>query len=292
MRTRVTTFAVAAVAVLTLVGAACANNTTTPPGATGSASASVGGTPIPSFGTLTAGELQVASCLNYAPFEVIKKGTPQGFDIDVTDAVAHRLGLTVKWIKTDFDTSFTALHGDKFDMIAAAVTATGKIGVQRAQIVDFSSFYFNSQQSLAVNTEKTPDIKSTDNLTAGMTVGVQKGTTGADWSKTNLAPKGIQIKYFQEAPDAFTDLQAGHIQGVINDAPSSVDIVKDHPGEAVVQYINTNEKYAFAFSPSNPALREAWNLGLAQVIKDGTYAQIFQKWFPGVQVPPEFRPGA
>jgi polar amino acid transport system substrate-binding protein len=230
----------------------------------------------------------VASCLDYAPFEVVKGGNPEGFDIDVTDAIAAKLGVTVKWLKTDFDTSFTALRGNRFDMIAAAVTATGELGMERAQIVDFSDYYYNSRQSLTVNTTKTPDITSTDQLMAGDSVGVQKGSTGAAWAKDNLEPKGVELKLFTSSPDSFTDLQAGNLTGVINDGPASDKIVVERPGLKVVQYIDTNEKYAFAFSPSNSGLLAAWNAGLKALIAEGEYATIFMKWFPGAAVPPEF----
>jgi ABC-type amino acid transport substrate-binding protein len=197
----------------------------------------------------------------------------------------------VQWVKTDFDASFTALAGNQFDAIAAAITATGDLGQERSQIVDFSDLYFNSRQSLAVNTSKTPDLTSTDQLKSGDVVGAQKGTTGKDWAETNLKSKGVKIKTYSLAPDAFRDLEAGNVVGVVNDAPSSDAIVKDLANVKVVQYIDTNEKYAFAFSKDNTALKDAWNATLKQVFSDGTYAKIFQKWFPGATVPPEFSGG-
>jgi polar amino acid transport system substrate-binding protein len=285
MRMRSAGLAVAAVAALTLVGAACANNTTAPPAAT---SLSPTGSPSPTFTTLKPGVLQVASCLDFSPFESVVKGTPEGFDVQLAEEIARRIGLTVQWVKTDFDSSFTALAGGQFDMIAAAITATGKKGQERSQIIDFSNFYFNSRQSLSVNTTKTPDITSTDQLKPGDVVGAQKGTTGLDWAQTNLAPKGIKIKTYSLSPDSFRDLEAGNITGVVNDGPASDAIVKDLTNVKVVQYIDTNEKYAFAISKDNPGLKAAVNTELAAIIKDGTWAQIFQKWFPGAQVPQEY----
>ncbi|MGH2578017.1 MAG: transporter substrate-binding domain-containing protein, partial [Actinomycetota bacterium] len=101
---------------------------------------------------------------------------------------------------------------------------------------------------------------------------------------------GVQIKGYSLAPQAFTDLEAGNLAGVINDAPSSAAEIESRPGLEVVQQIDTNEKYAFAFAKDNTALVDAWNEGLKEVIADGTYATIFAKYFPGVQLPPEFQP--
>jgi polar amino acid transport system substrate-binding protein len=276
---------VAVLAVFGLIVAACGKEETPSGGGSGSAS------PTPAFTTLKEGVLTVGSCLDYKPFESVPPGgQPTGFDVELTEAIAGKLGLTVEWRKQNFNTIFTAVSQGQFDMVAAAVTATGKVGRERAQTVDFSDFYYNSQQGFTVNTEQTPDIKSVDDLTSGDVVGVQAGTTGEQWAKDNLAPKGVQIKSYPAAPQAFTDLEAGNVVGVINDAPSSAAEIETRPSLEMVQQIDTNEKYAFAFAKGSTALVQAWNDGLQEVIADGTYATIFTKYFPGVPVPAEFEP--
>jgi polar amino acid transport system substrate-binding protein len=206
--------------------------------------------------------------------------------VDITNEVASRLGLEVVWVKADFDTIFTALAGDQFDMVAAASTITD----EREQVVDFSVPYYNALQSLTVNTQETPDITSTDQLGQGDVVGVQKGTTGKIWAEENLVPQGVELKTFTTSPDSFRDLEAGNVVGVINDATASVEIVKDLPALEVVQQIDTNEHYGLAFSPSNPDLREAVNAVFAQMVADGTYATIYGTYFPPDSLPPEFAP--
>jgi polar amino acid transport system substrate-binding protein len=276
---------VAVLAVLGLIAGACAEEET--PGGGGGG----GESPTPAFTTLNEGVLTVGSCLDYKPFESVPPGgEPTGFDVELTVAIADKLGLTVEWRKQNFNTIFTAVSQGQFDMVAAAVTATGKVGRERAQTVDFSDFYYNSEQGFTVNTDKTPEIASVDDLKSGDVVGVQVGTTGEQWAKDNLAPNGVQIKGYTAAPQAFTDLEAGNVAGVINDAPSSAAEVEGRPGLEVVQQIDTNEKYAFAFAKDNTALVDAWNEGLKEVIADGTYATIFAKYFPGVQLPTEYQP--
>jgi polar amino acid transport system substrate-binding protein len=285
VRGRTLRLVVPLVATLALIGSACGSNNNNPP-ATGGG----GGSGIPKFTTLKQGVLQVGNCLDYPPFEAIKHGTEVGFDVELVDAIAKKLGLQVQWIKANFDTIFTAVAGHQFDMVAAAVTATGHLGAKRAQTVDFSNFYFNSLQSLSVNPTKTPSITSTDGLSSGDVIGVQKGTTGEAWAQDNLASKGVQIKPYSSTPDAFRDLEGGAITGVINDQPSSAAIVATQfPDLKVVQPIDTNEKYAFAFAKDTLDLRTAVNWGLKQVIADGEYATIFHKWFPHGEIPPEYR---
>lgn len=287
----------ALVALFALVVASCADEDgggeTAATGATGETAATgatgaTGATAIPEFTTLEEGVLQVANCLDYPPFESVVDGDEVGFDIDLVEAIGERLGLTTEWIRADFDTVFTAVAGDQFDMVAAASTITE----EREEIVDFSDPYYASRQSLTVNTAETPDITSTDQLAEGDIVNVQKGTTGKLWAEENLVAQGVELRTFQLASDMFRDLEAGNAVGIINDEPASVEIIKDLPDLQVVQAIDTNENYGFAFSPSNPELREAVNIGLQMVIADGTYAEIFEEYFPGVEVPEEFQPTA
>ena len=275
--------AVVLAALLMLLAAACGEEAPTPeePGGTTATT----GTEEPQFETLEEGVLSVGSCLDYRPFEFVKNGEETGFDVELSEEIAKRLGLEVEWVRANFDTIFTAVAGGQFDMVAAASTITE----ERQQTVDFSDPYFNARQSLTVNTNETPDIKSTDDLGEGDTVGVQKGTTGKAWAEENLRPNGVEIKTFEGAPQAFTDLEGGAIQAVVNDEGSSIAEVEQRSGLEVVEAIDTDEHYGFAFSKDNPELTEAVNGALAEIIEDGTYEQIFKKWFKDLPVPEEFQ---
>jgi ABC-type amino acid transport substrate-binding protein len=282
---------VLAVGVIGSLTASCAKNESSGAGSTASTTTSATSS-LASFTTIHPGEITVGSCLDYPPFESVKNGTPTGFDVELTEAIAAKIGYEgkVNWVKANFDTIFTAVANGQFDVVAAAVTATGKLGKQRAQTVAFSDFYFNSEQALSISPTQTPDIASPDDLKSGDTVGVQKGTTGADWAIQNLQPKGITVKTYQTGPDAFRDLSAGNLTAVVVDEPASYGIVATMQDVKVVSGIDTNEKYAFAFAPTSTDLLAAWNQGFQEVVADGTYAQIFNKYFPGVPVPAEWQP--
>jgi polar amino acid transport system substrate-binding protein len=245
-----------------------------------------GGAQAPQFETLEEGVLQVGSCLDFKPFEFIKGGDETGFDVELAEAIAEELGLEVQWVRADFDTIFSAVAAQKFDMVAAASTITP----ERQETVDFSDPYYHAppSQSLTVNTNERPDVKTTDDIGEGDIIGVQKGTTGEDYAKENLESQGAEIKSFSTISEAFTDLEAGNVDAIVNDRPSSVEEVKTRPGLEVVQSIDTDESYGFAFSKENPDLTRAVNDALQAVIDAGTYEEIFTKYFPNVEVPEEF----
>jgi ABC-type amino acid transport substrate-binding protein len=272
------------IALIAAVGVACGSEEPAPPASSASGEQ-------PTVTTLKEGVLQVASCLDYKPFEWIPAGQtdPTGFDVDLSEEIASRLGLTVEWVTHDFDTVFTALSADQFDMVAAASTITA----ERDKEVDFSDPYYASRQSLIVNSTETPDIASTADLGEGDTVGVQKGTTGQMWAVENLVGQGVELKTFTNITPAFQDLEAGNIVGIVSDEPQAVSVAgTEFPSLAVVESIDTNENYGLALSESNPDLRDAVNDALAEIISDGTYETLFKKYFPDQDVPPQFLPSA
>jgi polar amino acid transport system substrate-binding protein len=283
--TRRTSVALAVVLALALLSGACAEEQTSGGGGGG------GGTspspPAPEFTTVEEGILSVGSCLDYPPFESVEAGDQVGFDVDLTEEIAGRLGLEVEWIRTDFETIFTAVAGGQFDMVAAASTITE----ERQQTVDFSDPYYNSRQALVV--AEGSDIASEADIGEGHIVGVQRGTTGKAYAEDNLVPQGAQIKTFTNAPDAFRDLEAGNLDAIVNDEPASAEIIEQFPGQILIAAaIDTDEHYGFAFSKDNPDLTAAVNEAFAEVVADGTYTEIFERYFPGVEVPPEFQASA
>jgi polar amino acid transport system substrate-binding protein len=247
-----------------------------------------GGDGGPAFETLEEGVLSVGSCLDYRPFEYYEKGAedPTGFDVELTNAIADELGLEVEWKRANFDGIFEALAANEFDMVAAASTITP----ERAETVDFSEGYYNARQALTVVADS--GIASTSDLGDGTVVGVQKGTTGKAWAEENLAPQGAEIRTFDSISDAFTELESGGLDGIINDEPSSIGEVEQRPDLEVIEPIDTNELYGLAFTKENPELRTAVNEALATVIADGTYQELFEKYFPSLPLPPEFEPSA
>jgi polar amino acid transport system substrate-binding protein len=228
-----------------------------------------------SFETLTPGKIIVGSDTAYPPFENVVNGVTEGFDIDMLNAVGEKLGYEVEFKTFKFDGLIAGLQaGTEFDMVASAMTITE----ERAQAIDFSDPYINSNQSLAVAADSS--VADVDGLKKGDRVGVQSGTTGEIWAKENLEPKGIVVTPYDDTLAAFGALGAGDVVGVINDAPISQHIVKDPARKAkVVAEIPTGEQYGFAFSKESTDLRDAVNGALAEIKADGTYVEIYKKWF-------------
>lgn len=229
---------------------------------------------LPDFSTVEDGILTVGSDIPFPPFE-FREGTElTGFDVDLMEEIATRLELDdVRWVDTSFDTIFTQLAGGRFDAVASATTITE----ERSQIVSFTDPYYLAQQALTVNTAETPDLTSVDGLGSGDVVAVQQGTTGEIWARDNV-PEGVQIRSFPEAPDTYTALEAGNVTAVIFDEPSALSEAQRREDLEVVATLDTGERYGFPVNPENEELLEAMNTVLAEMIEDGTYAEIYSAY--------------
>lgn len=264
------------VAAFSLVAAACGGDGTEngddePTDATPTGTETTG---EPAFTTIEEGILTVGSDIPYPPFEYRENGVLVGFDIDIMNEIASRLELTPEYIDTGFTGIFVQVATGSFDVVIAASTITP----EREETVNFSDPYYLSQQSLTVATGS--GIASTDDLGEGHVVGVQDGTTGEAWAEDNLTDQGVEIRAFQEGPDAYTALETGEVDAAINDEPTAIAEVAlpGREGLEVVQAIDTGEAYGIAVDPNNEALLAAINEALADMIADGTYQTIFEKY--------------
>jgi polar amino acid transport system substrate-binding protein len=228
------------------------------------------------FETVNEGVLTVGSDIPFPPFEFREGDDLTGFDVELVEEIASRLGLEVEWVPTAFETIFTQLATGRFDMIASATTITD----EREELINFTDPYYRAQQALIVNSEQTPDIQSTADVGEGDTIAVQRGTTGEAWARENLEPQGAEIRSFPQAPDTYIALETGNVQGVIFDEPSAVEEAANRESLEVVEAIDTDEDFGLGVNPENEALLEEVNRVLAEMIEDGGYQQIYDTWFP------------
>jgi polar amino acid transport system substrate-binding protein len=116
----------------------------------GCGSGSSSGTATASDGVklVAAGKLTTCTHLPYAPFQSSDGGKVVGFDIDMMDLVAKKLGVTQTVVDTPFEgiKSGQDLNTGKCDVAAAGMT----IKRERAKVIDFSMPYFNATQALLV----------------------------------------------------------------------------------------------------------------------------------------------
>ena len=257
---------IAGLAAATFIFAACGKKEVAP------ATAPVASAPAPA----PAKVYVVGTDAAYAPFESQnEKGEIVGFDIEVVQAVAKKAGIEVKFVNTPWEGIFNALGQGDRDMVVSAVTITD----ERKATMDFSAPYFDAQQLIAVKVTskvaKFADLKK-------LKVGVQTGTTGDEAVSKLLGKTSTDIKRFESTPLALKELEAGGVDAVVADNGVVVHYVANNPGgkfKTVADKEFVPEQYGIALKKGNTELLEKINKGLADIKADGTYDQIFSKYF-------------
>ncbi len=212
----------------------------------------------------------------YAPFESQnEKGEIVGLTIDVVNAVAAKAGIQVKFVNTPWEGIFNALQQGDRDLLASSITITD----ERKQSMDFTAPYFDAHQLIAV--KDNSKISTFDDLKK-LKVGVQTGTTG-DEAVTKLQGKNSpNVKRFESTPLALKELEAGGVDAVVADNGVVINYVANNPGakfKTVSDKAFQPEQYGFAVKKGNTELLEKLNKGLVDIKADGSYDQIYAKYF-------------
>lgn len=230
--------------------------------------------PEDGLGLIEEGKLIVGSDCDYPPFiQLDEAGKPVGFEVDLMEAIAADLGLELVYLEPqNFDALPTVVAGGgKMDLAVSSLTITE----ERMEIINFCIPYYDSNQ--AIVTLGTATYASFREL-EGKVIGAQAGTTGLDWAVENIP--GATIKEFNQTSEGLAALRAGEIEALIFDEPVAIEQVSTGYTDCkVMQVIPTGEQYGFAVSKDNPALEAAVNASLRKLIDDGTYAEIFARYF-------------
>lgn len=186
----------------------------------------------------------------WAPFEwVSAKGEILGFDVDVMRMIAILEGYEIEIQDIAFDSIIPAVIAGKLDIGASGFTITA----ERAQVVDFSSPYWSSDQTVLVRADSGLNVVTA--LMPGRKVGAQRGTTGAFWVEDNLIAKGVAVELvlYETYPEAIMDLIAGRLDAVIQDEAPSQQAARQYPGQLLIAgVIKTYEEFGFLVAKGDP----------------------------------------
>lgn len=211
----------------------------------------------------------------FEPFEYRDGLEITGFDVEIAQKIAEKLGKELVVEDMAFDSLILALNSDKVDFIAAGMTATD----ERKTQVDFSDAYFSSQQMIIVKADNTT-ITTAEDL-VGKKVGVQLGTTGDLFVS---GTEGIaEVAQFQAGTQAIMDLKNGKIDAVVIDAEPAKKMIAGQSDLKLLDAPFVEEEYAIAVKKGDNEVLTAINETLADIKADGTYDEIYAKYFDAAQ---------
>ncbi|WP_075618708.1 amino acid ABC transporter substrate-binding protein [Paenisporosarcina indica] len=218
------------------------------------------------------GELLVGTEGTYAPFTFHdESGKLTGFDVEISEEIASRLGVKAKFMETQWDAMFPGLDSKRFDMIANQVG----IKPERQEKYDFSEPYISSSAVLVTHADNT-EVKGFEDI---------KGLKSAQSLTSNYGKmaqsNGAEIVGVDGFIQAIELLNSKRVDVTINDKLTVLDFQKQKP-DAKIQVVAEAEDAAqsgLMFRKGNETLVEAVNKALNEMIEDGTYDKISDKWF-------------
>ncbi|GAA5335762.1 MULTISPECIES: ABC transporter substrate-binding protein [Thermus] len=218
------------------------------------------------------GEIRIGTEGAFPPFNYFdEKNQLTGFEVELGNAIAKKLGLKPVWITQAFDSLLIQLNQGRFDFVIASHGITE----ERAKAVDFTNPHYCTG-GVIVSRKGGP--KTAKDL-QGKVVGVQIGTTYMEAAQK--IPGVKQVRTYQKDPDALQDLLAGRLDAWITDRFVAKEAIKERKLENTLQLgeLVFQERVAMAVAKGNKSLLNALNNALSELMKDGTYAQISKKWF-------------
>lgn len=208
----------------------------------------------------------------YPPFNYLNDNEKyDGFDVDISKEIAKRLGVKAEFVATKWDSLLGGLKSDKFDIIIGQMTVTE----ERKKSVDFTDPYVVTG-SVLVTRNGTNNIKVLEDI-KGKNVGVGGGTTFEEVAKS---VDGANVKLYKSVNDYITDLMNNRLDVIINDQLLMSFNIKerDLPIKITSDILNKDE-IGMAIKKDNEDFVKKVNSTLAKMKEDGTYNEIYKKWF-------------
>lgn len=218
------------------------------------------------------GVIQVGTEGTYSPYSYHdEKGNLVGYDVEVAEKVAEKLGVKVEFVETEWDGIIAGLDAGRFDTIANQVSITD----ERKEKYDFSTPYTYIYGALITGKDNT-SITGFDALT-GKKSANSLTSNWAEVAKSHGA-EVVGVDGFQQAIELLT---SNRVDVTINDNVAYLDYVKQHP-DAPIRVAALSEEAqetAFPIVKGNEDLTTAINKALKELAEEGVLTELSQKYF-------------
>ena len=261
----------AAAGVLTLSG--CSNSSTSTAASSGASSAA--GSTADQLATIQAsGKLIVALEGAWQPWSYHDESdTLVGYDVEVSRAIAEKLGVEPEYVESDWDSLFAGLDAGRFDMVCNGVEVTD----ERALTYDFTTPYGYIHTALAVRKDND-EIKTFEDL-KGRTTANSLASTYMELAESY----GATVQGIDTLEETIQLLTAGRIDATLNADVSFYDYLNVHP-DADFKIVAQTEDASHVAIPlrkgdNSATLLEAVNNAIDELRADGTLKDLSEKYF-------------
>jgi polar amino acid transport system substrate-binding protein len=209
----------------------------------------------------------------FAPHAMVKLGGGlQGFNIELGEELARRMGRKIEIEGTEFSGLVPGLNAKKYDFLLAPVTVTA----ERAKAMLFTEGYMNADFTFV--TKKGAAPITLDGL-KGKTIAVNKGSAYESWAKENAEKYGFKYDVFGTSADATQAVVAGRADTTLVGNTVAGWAAKQNPAVQTSLTMKVGNQWALAFRADDKAGRDAASMALKCMKQDGFVGRIAEKWF-------------
>ena len=223
------------------------------------------------------GKLVVGMSADYAPYEFHYidengKDVIGGFDVDIANEIANKIGVDLVIQEMDFDALVSALPAGKVDLVISGMNPTE----ERAKVVDFSEVYYNSKHGILVRAEDADKYQTFADL-EGAKVGVQLGSTQEKIAKTEIP--NVNLQQLSNINNLILELKAGKVDAIVMEKPVAEMAVKSNPELAVGKPIYEEQTggNAVGIAKNNPQLLAKVNEVITELNESGKMDEYIAK---------------
>jgi len=212
----------------------------------------------------------------FAPHAMPKMGGGvEGFNVDLLMEIGKQLGRPIEIVAAQFSGLIPAMNAGSLDFVGAPTTVTP----ERAANLLFSEGYLNTYYQFVTAAGK-PDLKSLQDL-KGKTISANKGSAYDKWLGENAAQYGYTVEAYPTNTDAVQAVLSGRADATLGGNTVSAFAATRNPGKLQLSTLTVDQGLVWAavFRKDDPALRNAVDGAIECLKKNGTIAQLHEKWF-------------
>ena len=226
-------------------------------------------------------KITVATEAAYPPFNYLdRKGLPAGFEMDLAEEACERMKAECEFVAAKWDDLIPQLLDKKFDIVMSSLEVTS----ERRRRLGMSRRYYLSPGAFIA--AKGAPYDGPPSLLRNKRIGVQKDSSHADWVEKSFR-RSAQIKRYATVADELKALASQEIDAVFGDKAQLWLWSQKPEGqccEVMGQDIKDNQTLGVGVSAGlrreDAKLREALNKAFAEMMSDGTYKKLNEKYFP------------
>jgi ABC-type amino acid transport substrate-binding protein len=228
------------------------------------------------------GVIRVGTDPTWPPYQMVDENNKiVGFEVDIANECAERLGLTIEWNDVSFDSIILSVQQGQLDMGVSGFSITS----ERLDQVSFTVSHSTTEGQVIMldSTKAAKGITTVNSLADFKTLGIKVGVQSGNVQQQELQDAGVEIATWSGSDEPFQDLISANptVQAVYAETPITTNWIAEFKSDGIdasVAYRHPYYPVAFVVGKNSRTLLDKMDGVLVDMIYDGTIEQLRAKW--------------